>query len=93
METASMTARTTTVEKAVREALKAVRPDIGVIDGGADLMREIGLDSVQVMDLIMEIEDRLDTSVPVELLAEIRTLDQLCAGIVQLADGTPREPV
>lgn len=88
-----MTARTATVEQAVREALKVVRPDIGTIDGGADLVREIGLDSVQVMDLVMEIEDRLDVSVPVETLADIRTLDQLCAGIIQLAGGASREPV
>lgn len=88
-----MTARTATVEKAVREALKAVRPDVGDIAGGAELVREIGLDSVQVMDLVMEIEDRLDISVPVEMLADVLTLDQLCAGIVQLAGGTPRELV
>lgn len=88
-----MTASTTAVENAVREALAAVRPNIGTIDGDADLSQEIGLDSMQVMDLIMEIEDRLDISIPVEMLAEIRTLDQLCAGIVQLAGGTPREPV
>lgn len=86
-----MTVSAATVERAVREALKTVRPDIGVIDGGADLMREVGLDSVQVMDLVMEIEDRLDISVPVETLADAHTLDQLCAGIVQLAGGGPRE--
>jgi acyl carrier protein len=45
------------------------------------------------MDLVMEIEDRLDISVPVEMLADVLTLDQLCAGIVQLAGGTSREPV
>lgn len=86
-----MTVMAATVEKAVRDALKVVRPDVGTIDGGADLAREIGLDSVQVMDLIMEIEDRLDISIPVETLADAHTLDQLCAGIVRLASGTPRE--
>ena len=88
-----MTVTAATVEKAVREALKVVRPDVGAIDGGADLASEVGLDSVQVMDLIMEIEDRLDISVPVETIADVHTLDQICAGIVRLADGTSREPV
>lgn len=88
-----MTLKAATVEKAVRDALNVVRPGGGPIDGGADLVREVGLDSVRVMDLIMEIEDRLDISVPVELLADARTLDQLCAGIVRLDDGTPHEPV
>lgn len=82
-----------TVEQAVRDSLNAVRPGSGPIDGAADLMREVGLDSMLVMDLIMEIEDRLDISVPMELLADARTLDQLCAGIVRLGEGTRREPV
>lgn len=81
------------VERAVREALNVVRPGAGPIDGAADLVKEIGLDSVRTMDFIMEIEDRLDLSVPVELLADARTLDQLCAGIIRLAGGAPSEPV
>lgn len=81
--------RTATVAQAVREALKAVRPEVDQVDGGADLARELGLDSVQVMDLVMEIEDRLDLSVPVEILADARTLDQLCAGIVRLLERGP----
>lgn len=88
-----MSDRAERVEQVVREALKAVRPDVLNVDGGADLARELGLDSVQVMDLIMEIEDHLDVSVPVELLADARTLDQLCAGIVRLVSGASREPV
>ncbi len=79
-----MSDKTVMVDKVVREALKTVRPDAVDVAGGADLSRELGLDSVQVMDLIMEIEDHLDISVPVELLADARTLDQLCAGIVRL---------
>jgi acyl carrier protein len=88
-----MTLKAATVEQAVRDALNAVRPGSGPIDGDADLVREVGLDSMLVMDLVMEIEDRLDISVPMELLADARTLDQLCAGIVQLGEGTQREPV
>ncbi|HKY91659.1 MAG TPA: acyl carrier protein [Nevskiaceae bacterium] len=82
-----MTDRTATVEQVVREALKTVRPDVGDIAGHADLAREIGLDSVQVMDMVMEIEDRLDISVPVEILADSRTIDQLAAGIRKLVPG------
>ena len=84
-----MTDRTATVEQVVRQALKTVRPDVGEIAGGADLAREIGLDSVQVMDMVMEIEDHLDISVPVEVLADSRTIDQLVAGIGKLV-GPPR---
>jgi acyl carrier protein len=89
MESASMTDTASRVEQAVRAALATVRPDAVDIAGGTDLARELGLDSVQVMDMVMEIEDRLDVSVPVETLADARTLDQLCAGVTRLIDKTP----
>jgi len=41
------------------------------------------------MDLVMEIEDHLDLSIPVETVAQARTIDELCAGILKLKRGTP----
>lgn len=79
-----MTDTATLVEHAVRAALQSVRPDAVGIPGHTDLARELGLDSLQVMDMVMEIEDQLDLSVPVETLADARTLDQLCAGILRI---------
>ena len=69
-----------TVEAVVREALQAVRPGVTAIDRGG----ELGLDSTQAMELVMQIEERLDISIPVDTLAESRTLEQLCAGIMRL---------
>jgi acyl carrier protein len=69
------------VEKVVREALKLAAPDIGVVEGNTHLAGELGLDSAQVMDMIMEIEDRLDISIPVASIAEAYTLDQLCDSV------------
>jgi len=72
------------IESVVREALKSVRPNAGNLDGNTDLTGELGMDSVEVMDMVMEIEDELDISVPVEVLSEARTLNELCAGICKL---------
>ena len=69
-----------TVERVVREALEAVREEGAEFDPRGDL----GLDSTQAMELVMQIEERLDISIPVETLAEARTVDQLCAGILRL---------
>jgi acyl carrier protein len=69
-----------TVEAVVREALEAVRSGGDVIERDGAL----GLDSTQAMELIMQIEDRLDISIPVDTLADARTFDQLCAGILRL---------
>ncbi|MDT8450036.1 MAG: acyl carrier protein [Wenzhouxiangellaceae bacterium] len=67
------------VEGAIRDAVATALPQIDSIDFDAALTGDIGLDSVQVMDLVMEIEDRLDVSIPVEVLAEVQTLNQLAA--------------
>lgn len=76
----SMSERMAAVELAVREALQAVRPGGGEIEAAA----ELGLDSMHAMELIMEIEERLDISIPVESFASVRTLGQLCASIARL---------
>src|SRR5690606_28179654 len=68
------------VEKVIRDALRSVRSDGAEIDPRG----ELGLDSTQALELVMEIEERLDISIPVETLADARTFDQLCAGILRL---------
>lgn len=77
-----------TIEQAIRDALDAIRPGAVGLAGDADLMQEADLDSIGVMDLVMEIEDRLDLSIPVETLAEARTINGLRAGIWRLAQAS-----
>ena len=72
------------VEQVVREALAHIRPGAAGLDPDADLAAEAGLDSVEVMDMVMAIEDRLDLSIPVETLSEAHTIRGLCTGIVRL---------
>jgi acyl carrier protein len=74
------------VERVVRDALKVAVPDIGIVDGSTHLASELGLDSSQVMDLIMEIEDHLDISIPVAMIAEARTLDELCNAVRKVVE-------
>lgn len=75
------------VEAAIRAALQSLRPGAAGLDGNADLAQEADLDSAEVMDLVMEIEDRLDLSIPVETVAEARSINELCAGIARLQRG------
>jgi len=76
-----------TIEAAVREALGVIRPNAVMLDADADLANEADLDSAEVMDLVMEIEDRLDLSIPVETLSQARTIRELCDGIAPLHVG------
>ncbi len=42
-----------------------------------NIVNDLGLDSVAVMDFVMEIEDRLDVSIPLDRIAEVETLGDL----------------
>ena len=46
-----------------------------------NIVRDLGLDSVAIMDFVMEIEDRLDISVPLDRIAEIETLSDLVSTV------------
>lgn len=41
------------------------------------LVDDLGLDSVQVMEVLMELEDRLDASIPMNFLPDVETMDDL----------------
>lgn len=77
------------VDQAIRNAVETALPQINGIDFDAALTSDVGLDSVQVMDLVMEIEDELDISVPVEVLAEVQTLNQLGARLRSMIKDNP----
>jgi acyl carrier protein len=42
------------------------------------------IDSLTLMDMIMALEDRFDVSLPINMIAEIRTVDQLADTILTL---------
>jgi acyl carrier protein len=75
------------IESVIRQALETIRPTATGLDGDADLAQEADLDSAEVMDLVMEIEDLLDLSIPVETTAQAKTINELTAGIALLKQG------
>lgn len=73
--------------RAIAAAVATSLPELESVDFDAALTGDIGLDSVQIMDLVMEIEDRLDLSIPVDVLAEASTLNQLALRIETLLEN------
>ena len=52
-----------------------IKPDSDiVITENSDLMSDLGLNSVKVMDLLLNIEDDFDISIPLSELPDIRTV-------------------
>lgn len=52
-----------------------------------ELVGELGLDSMQVMQVLLKIEDRFDISIPLNNLPNIRTVKELGSEIENLLNG------
>lgn len=54
------------------------------ITDNSHIMRDLDLDSVKVMELMMEIEDHFNISVPLNTLPNIQTVNELVLEIIKL---------
>ena len=50
----------------------------------SSVVEDTGLDSVSVMDFVMEIEDEFDITVPLDQIAEVRTVRDLAQVVGKL---------
>jgi acyl carrier protein len=48
-----------------------------VLSPETDISADLKIDSVTVMDFVMEVEDHFDVEIPLNILSEIRTLGEL----------------
>ena len=69
------------------DTLRAELPNAGEISDRTHIVDDLGLDSVAVMDFVMEIEDRMDVSIPLDKIAEIATLGDLIATVSSLKEA------
>jgi acyl carrier protein len=54
------------------------------ITGHTVIAKDLTIDSLAIMDMVMELEDRFDVSIPMSVIAEIHTVDQLADTIRDL---------
>ena len=54
------------------------------IAGSTVISDGVTIDSLTLMDMIMELEDRFAVYIPMKVVAEIRTVDQLAGTILRL---------
>ena len=54
------------------------------ITGTTVIAKDLTIDSLAIMDMVMELEDRFDVSIPMNVIAEIHTVDQLADTIQEL---------
>ena len=51
------------------------------------IVHGLGLDSVAILDFIMDLEDRFDISIPLERVAEVQTVGELARAIATLVSS------
>jgi acyl carrier protein len=71
----------------VLASLAPLAKDRGPIGAPSDLVGELGLSSIDVMELIERIEDEFDISFPLNNLPNIRTAGDLAAEIARLTQS------
>ena len=68
------------------ELLKPSLKDGQKLEEDTDLVADLGLDSLRVMTLVEEVEDRLDMSIPLNILAHVRTIKDFALQLQQLTE-------
>jgi acyl carrier protein len=58
----------------------------------SQLLADLGFDSLQVLELVGELEDHFNISVPLNSLTHIRTVGQIAAEVRRLADQQDQLP-
>jgi acyl carrier protein len=56
----------------------------------SELLADLGFDSLQVLELVGELEDHFDIAVPLNALTHIRTVGDIAAEIHRLTSNTNR---
>jgi acyl carrier protein len=77
------------VEEGVIDVLKNIsrRPIEPTL--ASDLIADLGFDSLQVLELIAELEDRFDISIPLNDVPTTRTVGQVVAQVASLVAARP----
>mgnify|MGYP001405721200 CR=1 FL=1 len=56
------------------------------ISPATDISRDLNLDSLAVMDFLMELEEKFDISIPLNLVPEIQTIGDLVKTIARIRE-------
>lgn len=67
------------IQAEITRILSAFLKDPRPLGGDTDLVGDLDLESVQVMEFVMEVEDHYDIAIDLESLSNVRTLGELAA--------------
>lgn len=78
------------VNPTLAEIARAARTVLGrpvSVRADTDIVRDLDVDSLALMNIVMELEDAFDLSIPLDRLASVQTAGDLAALITQLREA------
>ena len=79
-----MASQVDNIKAEITQVLSArVQPGVQ-LSAKTQIARDLGLDSVAVMDFVMDIEDHFDISIPLDRIAEVETIEDLSRAVEAL---------
>jgi len=66
----------------ILECLQSMVEDDIKVKADSDLVNDLGLESIRVLDLLMMLEDEYDISIPINILLDVRTPEQLLVALI-----------
>ena len=69
------------------EELQAITPRRVAVTPDTGITRDLGLDSLAVMNFVMTLEEKFDLSIPMDRIAEVETVRDLSETIRALSTG------
>ena len=82
-----MSADTDAVFKVLCELLEPFNSDHVTLTPETKISADLNIDSMAIMDFIMEVEDKYDIDIPLNELSDIHTMDQLATYVSALMAG------
>jgi acyl carrier protein len=73
-----MTARRETIDQ-ICKLLTPFNSSAKTLNADTDISTDLNIDSVAVMDFVMEVEDHFDIEIPLNVVSETRTIGELAA--------------
>lgn len=76
-----------TTEIQIIELLRNLLEKPAELDPGTDMVSDLGLESVQIMEFVVTVEDHFDLMIDLDTLADVRTVSDLAVIVDKLALG------
>lgn len=68
------------------EILKPFAKDGQELKEETDILADLGLDSLRIMNLVVEVEDNFDVSIPLNILPNVRTVKDFALQLQHLTE-------